>query len=58
MHALFGLYGLSDAYMTADISAAHVASLIFCLQYRRTKYELAQTARSLFLPKRWNLTGK
>lgn len=44
MHALFGLYGLAAAHMTADIAAALVATLIFCLQYRRTKQELAQTA--------------
>lgn len=44
MHALFGLYGLAAAHMTADIAAALVATLIFCLQYRRTKQELTQTA--------------
>ncbi len=39
-HALFGLYGLAAANMTADISAAVIATIIFLVQYRKTAGEL------------------
>ncbi len=35
MHALFGFYGLAAAHMTADISSAVIAAVIFLVQYKR-----------------------
>ncbi len=40
MHALFGLYGLAAAHMTADIGAALIGTVIFLVQYRKTVREL------------------
>ena len=41
MHALFGLYGLAAANMTADIAAAVTAGVIFLIQFKKTVRELA-----------------
>lgn len=40
-HTLFGLYGLAASHMTADISAAVIATAIFLVQYRQTARKLA-----------------
>ena len=39
-HNLFGLYGIAAAHMAADMTSALIATLIFAVEYRRTRKEL------------------